>query len=116
MPFGLINARENFQRAMGIEFMGLISNCVVVYLNDVTIFSKDKRDHISHLVKIFNRCRRYEISLNPKKFSFAVNEGKLLGFVVSKYGIMIELERTKSISKIPFPHNKKNPCNIFLGK
>jgi hypothetical protein len=91
-------------------------NCVVVYIDDVNVFSKDKRDHIiSHLRKIFNICRRYDISLNPKKYVFAVNEGKLLGFIVSKYGMMIEPKRTESISKIPFPHNK-NSMQSFLGK
>jgi hypothetical protein len=43
MPFGLINAGETFQRAMEIAFRGLIGDCVVVYLDDVTVFSKDKK-------------------------------------------------------------------------
>jgi hypothetical protein len=60
-------------------------------------------------------CRRYDISLNPRKYIFVVNEGKTLGFVVSKDRIMIEPERTEAISKIPFPHNKII-CNPFLGK
>jgi hypothetical protein len=42
IPFGLINAGETFQRAMDIDFRGLIGDCVVVYLDDVTVFSKDK--------------------------------------------------------------------------
>jgi hypothetical protein len=48
-----------------------------------------KKDHVSHLSKIFNRCKRYGISLNPKKSIFAINEGRLLGLVVSKDVIMI---------------------------
>jgi hypothetical protein len=55
---------------MDIAFIGLIIDCVVVYLDDVTVFSKDKKDHIAHLRKIFNRCRRYDISLNPNKSLF----------------------------------------------
>jgi hypothetical protein len=41
---------------MDIDFKGLIGICVVVYLDDVTIFSIDKKDHIHHLRKIFDKC------------------------------------------------------------
>ena len=67
MPFGLINARETFQRAMDIAFRGLIGKFVVIFLDDVTVFSKDRADHLSHLRKVFERCKKYGISLNPKK-------------------------------------------------
>jgi hypothetical protein len=49
MPFGLINAGATFQRAMDIDFRGLINQSVVVYLDDVTVFSKNKTDHLAHL-------------------------------------------------------------------
>jgi hypothetical protein len=65
--FGLINAGETFQRAMDVAFWGLINKCVVVYLDDVTVYSKNREDHIQHLTQIFERCRKYGISLNPKK-------------------------------------------------
>jgi hypothetical protein len=113
--FGLINVGETFQRDMDISFIGIIGKCVVVYLDDVTVFSKNRREHVHHLRNIFDRCRRYDISLNPRKSIFVVDEGNILGFVVSKEGIMIEPERTESISKIPFPHNKKS-MQSFLGK
>jgi hypothetical protein len=49
MPFGLINAGATFQREMDIAFRGLINHSVVVYLDDVTIYSKNKDDHLAHL-------------------------------------------------------------------
>jgi hypothetical protein len=76
MPFGIINTGATFQRAMDVEFWGLINKCVVVYLDDVIVYSKDRADHISHLTQIFERCRKYGISLNPKKTIFGVEEGK----------------------------------------
>jgi hypothetical protein len=59
MPFGLINACATFQRAMDITFRGLINQSIVVYLDDVTIFSKNKNDHLAHLRVVLQRCRKY---------------------------------------------------------
>ena len=86
MPFGLINARAMFQRAMDIAFHGLIGRSAVVYLDDITIFSKKREGHAFHLKQIFERCQKYGISLNPKKCVFTVTEGKLMGHVVLKEG------------------------------
>jgi hypothetical protein len=49
IPFGLINVGATFQREMDIAFRGLINQSVVVYLDDVTVFSKNKTDHLAHL-------------------------------------------------------------------
>ena len=80
MPFGLINVGATFQREMDITFRGLINQSVVVYLDDVIVFSKNKTDHLAHLRAVLQRCRKYDISLNPKKSIFVVEQGKLLGF------------------------------------
>ena len=99
---------------MDISFHGIIGCSVVVYLNDVTIFSKKRKEHAFHLKQIFKRCRKYDISLNPKKCVFEVIEGKLLGHIVSKKGTSIEPKRIKSIEQIPLPHNKKG-MQSFMG-
>jgi hypothetical protein len=83
MPFGLINTGETFQRVMDVAFQGLINKCVVVYLDDVTVHSNNREDHIQHLTHIFERCRKYGISLNTKKTIFGVKEGKFLGHNIS---------------------------------
>ena len=85
-----MNAGATFQRAMDIAFKGLINKSVVVYLDDIIVFSKKRANHIHDLKQIFERCRRFGISLNPKKSFFALDEGKLLGFFVSKDGIYID--------------------------
>ena len=84
MPFGLINEGETFQSAMDVAFWGLINKCVVVYLDDVSVYSKNREEHIQHLTHIFERCRKYGIYLNPKKTIFGVKEGKLLGHIISQ--------------------------------
>ena len=53
MPFGLINAGATFQREMDIAFRGLIGQFVVIYLDDITIFSKNRANHLTHLRRVF---------------------------------------------------------------
>ena len=73
-----------FKEQWTIAFRGLIGKFVVIYLDDITVFSKNRADHLTHLRRVFEHYRKYGISLNPKKSIVAVIEGKLLGFVVSK--------------------------------
>eukprot|EP00253_Pinus_taeda_P010355 PITA_10355 len=115
MPFGLINAGATFHRAMDIDFKGLINRTVVVYLDAITLFSRERSNHLQDLNQIFQRCKKYGISLNPKKSFFALDQGKLLGIIVSKDGIYIDPDRISEISEIPFPHNKKS-MQSFLGQ
>ena len=51
----------------GYCFRGLINHSVIVYLDDITVYSKYRPDHINHLRNVFERCRKFGISLNPKK-------------------------------------------------
>ena len=74
MPFGLMNVGDNFQRAIDIDFVEEKDKFVVIYMDDITIFSKSERDHVKHLEKVFLKCRRYGISLNPRKSNFAMKK------------------------------------------
>jgi hypothetical protein len=87
----------------------------VVYLDDVTVFSKNKNYHLSLLKAVLERCHKFGISLNPKKSVFAVEQGKFLGFIVSKYGMIIYPKRTQAIANLP-PPSSKNSMQSFLGK
>eukprot|EP00253_Pinus_taeda_P009637 PITA_09637 len=115
MPFGIKNIGATFQRAMDIAFAKEIHDLLVVYLDDLTPFSKSNQEHLNHLRQIFMTCRKYGISLNPKNSMFALEEGKLLGHIISKDGIRIDPERIQSILQIPYPRNIKE-LQAFLGK
>ena len=79
------------------------------------VYSNNREEHIQHLTHIFERCRKYGISLNPKKTIFGVEEGKLLGHIISQAGIHIDPERIKAIAQLPLPHSKKS-MQSFFGK
>ena len=55
---------------------------VVIYLDDITVFSKSNDQHLQHLERVFLKCKKNGISLNPKKSHFALEEGKLLGHII----------------------------------
>ena len=63
--------------------------------------------HVSHLKQVFERCRKYGISFNPTKSVLGIDEGKLLGHIISKDGVKVYHERIEEIKKIPFPKNVK---------
>jgi hypothetical protein len=67
MPFGLMKAGATFQRATDIAFIGEKGRFVVIYFDYITIFSSSDEEHLQHLKQTFVKCRRYGISLNPKK-------------------------------------------------
>jgi len=68
-----------------------------------------------HLKIVFQKCRKYGLSLNPKKSLFAMDEGKLLGHIISKDGIHIDPSHLQSIQQIDLPRNKKE-IQSFNGK
>ena len=100
---------------MDIAFAKEIHDFLVIYLDDLTPFSKSDQEHLKHLRQIFITCRKYGISLNPKKSLFGLEEGKLLGHIISKDGIRIDPDRIQAILQMPHPRNVKE-LQGFLGK
>jgi hypothetical protein len=115
MPFGLMNAGATFQRAMDIAFIGEKNKFVVIYLDDVTVFSNSDVEHCEHLKRVFLKCRKFGISLNPKKSLFSMIEGKLLGHIVSAEGERIYPSRVEVIQTLSLPRSRKE-VQSFLGK
>ena len=115
MTLGLKNAGETFQREMDIAFSKEIHDFLVIYLDDLTVFSKSDQQHLDHLRQVFIKCRKYGISLNPKKSLFCLEEGKILGHIISKDGIRIDPARIEALLQIPHPRNVKE-IQDFLGK
>jgi hypothetical protein len=104
MPFGLKNASATFQRAMTYIFHDLAA-IILAYLDDLTARSKKRTQHLDDLRIIFQRCRQYNIRLNPLKCVFCVTAGRLLGFIVSQSGITVDPLKVQAITEIPPPRN-----------
>jgi hypothetical protein len=100
---------------MDIAFVGERDKFIFIYLDDLTIISKSDAEHLVHLKKTFEKCRKFGLSLNPKKSHFAMQKGKLLGHLVSKDGIKINPKIIEAIDTINIPRNVKE-IQSFLGK
>jgi hypothetical protein len=70
MPFGLTNAPSTFMRLMNEVLKDFIEKFVIVYLDDILIFSKTEADHLKHLAIVMKRLRKEKLLVNMKKSSF----------------------------------------------
>jgi hypothetical protein len=100
---------------MDIAFVGERDKFFVIYLDDLTVFSNSDAKHLVHLKQTLEKCRKFGLLLNPKKSHFAMQEGKLLGHIVSREGIKIDPKRVEAIDTINIPRNRKE-IQYFLGK
>jgi hypothetical protein len=78
-----------------------LKQMVEAYLDDVAAHSHKRADHVTHLLLVFKRCCYYKIQLNPHKCIFFVKFGRLLGFLVSETGIMVDPLKVKEILRLP---------------
>ena len=81
----------------------------------MTVISYYDDQHLKHLRRVFQKCRKFGISLNPKNSNFGMQEGKFLGHIISKEGIKIDPNKVESILNIDTPRSKKE-VQSFLGK
>ncbi|HEY1644970.1 MAG TPA: reverse transcriptase domain-containing protein, partial [Candidatus Saccharimonadales bacterium] len=114
MPFGLINAPATFQRTMDILLAGLTYIFVLVYLDDIIIFSPTFESHLQHLSAVFARLREGGFSLKASKCHFACKKVKYLGFVVSAEGIRADPAKIEVLKVYPPPRDLKG-VRSFLG-
>lgn len=114
MPFGLANAPGHFQRTMDYVFSDLIGKTVMVYIDDIVVYSKNVEDHANHLEEVFQRLEKYGLRLKPSKCTFGKSEVKLLGYIVNKHGIASDPEKTKAIADLQPPASVAE-VRSFLG-
>jgi hypothetical protein len=115
IPFGLMNSGETFQRDMDIAFDDKKDKFIVIYLDDIIVYSFSDDEHLRHLRRDFHKCRKFGISLNPKKSNFGMEERNFLGHIISKGGVKIYPSRVEEILKICTPRSKKE-VQSFLEK
>ncbi|WJZ95140.1 hypothetical protein VitviT2T_013930 [Vitis vinifera] len=88
---------------------------IEVYMDDMIVKFRDKANHIAALQRFFERIRQFKLRLNPKKCTFGVTSGKLLGHIVNERGIEVDLENIRAILDMPAMRTKRE-IRGFLGR
>ncbi|RVW77330.1 Transposon Ty3-G Gag-Pol polyprotein [Vitis vinifera] len=107
MPFGLKNAGATYQRAATTLFHDMMHRDVEVYVDDMIVKSRGRSDHLAALERFFERIRQFRLRLNPKKCTFGVTSGKLLGYMVSERGIEVDPDKIRAILDMPAPRTER---------
>ena len=107
MSFGLKNVEATFQRAMVTLFHDMMHKEIEVYVDDLIAKSQENESHIKNLQKKFERMRKFQLKLNPAKCTFGATFGKLMGFIVSRIGIEVDLDKIQAIQNLPPPQTQR---------
>jgi len=111
---GLSISPSVFQRVMNQIFQKQLNKFVLIYLDDILIFSKTPEEHIQHIRKVLETIRKNDLSLKAKKCHFFQTEVKFLGHVISKNGIKPDPEKVQAVQDWNEPANQTH-VRAFLG-
>lgn len=119
MPFGLCNAPSTFQALMNRVLRqspsgAALLDYVIVYLDDILIFSKSEEEHLHHLDEVCKRLQEESLYAKRSKCSFGMKEVEFLGHTVSAEGLSTDKEKVKAIRDWPVPTNPTEVAS-FLG-
>lgn len=114
LPYGLANSPVSFQTLMTSILREMNWKSVLVYVDDILIFSENFDQHLEHLSQVFERLDKFNLRLQPKKCHFAVKRLKFLGHFISKNGVEVDPEKTTAVSEFPIPKTQTN-VKSFLG-
>jgi hypothetical protein len=99
MPFSLTNTPATFQAYINKALSGLVDYFVVVYLNNILIYSKLGEDHYAHVRIVIERLRKHKLYAKLSKYFFDIKEVEFLGFIVGSIGVKPNPDRILTIEK-----------------
>ncbi|MBW0529609.1 hypothetical protein O181_069324 [Austropuccinia psidii MF-1] len=115
MLFGIKNAPAHLQRMMETIFQEeILEGWMVVYIDDIIIYSKTLEDHVKYLDRVLSKCTPINLKISLKKCNFGQQELLALGCKVSGLSLAIDQEKVAAVLKRPVPRNIKE-MQSFLG-
>ena len=88
---------------MYVVFQDLLDVCVVVYLDDILIYSKDENSHRQHLRMVFDRLKKHQLYCKESKCELFLKKVDFLGHVISADGVAVEDSKIQAVSDWPVP-------------
>jgi len=114
MPFGLTNAPATFQSVMNHIFANLLRKGVLVFMDDILIYSSTLAERINLLQQVFDILRKHQFFVKLSKCTFAQQTMEYLGHTISAQGVSTELAKVQALQQWPIPKNLKE-IRGFLG-
>jgi hypothetical protein len=103
MSFGLTNAPTYFMNLMNKVFMEYLDRFIVVFIDDILIYSKSDSDHEEHLRLVLQKLQDNQLYAKYSKCEFCIDEVPFLGHIISNGGISVDLANVKEIVEWSIP-------------
>ncbi|KAG1262306.1 hypothetical protein G6F66_014312 [Rhizopus arrhizus] len=114
LPFGLTNSPPTFQKMMNAVLEDYLDKFVLVYLDDILVYSKSEEEHLEHLRLVLHKLRENKLFANPKKCIFNQTSVEFLGYRVSAEGILPSESKIVAVKDWPKPTNVQE-VRQFVG-
>ncbi|XP_078173972.1 putative mitochondrial protein AtMg00860 [Carex rostrata] len=114
MPFGLTNALATFQNLMNTIFKPFLRKFILVFFDDILVYSEDQVTHVEHVRKAFEILEQNQLHLKRSKCEFGVSQIEYLGHIISHEGVSIDPGKVKDMREWPVPKDVKS-LRGFLG-
>lgn len=114
MPMGLCNAPATFQSLTNEIFYDYMDDFIVVYIDELLVFSKNEEQHIHHLQLVLERLKRHSLYVGRKKCEFMTNSIEFLGLQVSEKGISVDESKLSAVKEWPTPKSVTE-VRSFIG-
>ncbi|KIM55481.1 hypothetical protein SCLCIDRAFT_59390, partial [Scleroderma citrinum Foug A] len=114
MPFSHTNAPAAFQQFVNLVFADMLNVCVVVYLDDILIYSDNMEDHVKHVQEVLRRLHQHKLFAKPKKCEFHSDSVEYLAYFLSPNSLTMLQDKVTTICDWPEPCKVKD-IQSFLG-